>query len=47
LNTIIRQREVESGLSKGGLTAKVGKLDEGDNAFAAFRSRLSAVVENG
>jgi|GEM_PF-145462 len=47
LNTIIRQREADAGLHKGGLVSKIGKLDEGESAFAAFRNRMNAVVENG
>ena len=47
VNTVIRQREADTGLHKGGLTAKVGKLDEGDNAFASFRKRMDAALENG
>ena len=48
VNTIIRQREVEGGLVKGSLAAKVGKLDESQSAFAAFRERFNAApAENG
>jgi len=45
INTVIRQREEESGLHKGGLASKVGKLDEGESAFAAFRARMNAALE--
>lgn len=47
VNTVIRQREAETGLHKGGLASKVGKLDEGDSAFAAFRKRMTIALENG
>jgi large subunit ribosomal protein L29 len=47
VNTLIRMREADAGLHKGGLVAKIGKLDGGQSAFAAFRDRLSAAVENG
>ena len=47
VNTVIRERERAVGLHKGGLAAKIGKLDEGDSAFAAFRNRLSGTAENG
>ncbi len=45
INTVIRQREAESGLHKGGLASKVGKLEEGESAFAAFRARMNAALE--
>jgi len=45
VNTVIRERELDEGLTKGSLAATVGKLDAGDSAFAAFRKRMSAVAE--
>ena len=47
VNTVIRQREADTGLHKGGMASKIGKLDDGASAFAAFRNRMNAVVENG
>lgn len=47
VNTVIRQREAATGLHKGGLISSVGKLDEGGSAFAAFRKRMNAALENG
>lgn len=45
VNTVIRERELEGNLVKGSLASSVGKLDDGDSAFAAFRKRMSAVAE--
>lgn len=37
VETIIREREREQSIGKGGLALSVGKLDSEDSAFAAFR----------
>ncbi len=42
VNTVIRERERERGLSTGGLAAAVGKLDPEETAFAAFRKRFGS-----
>ena len=47
VNTLIRERERVAGLHKGGLAAKIGKLEDGDSAFTTFRNRLGGVAENG
>lgn len=47
VNTVIRQREADAGLHRGALVSKIGKLDEGQSAFAAFRNRMNAAAENG
>lgn len=40
LNTVIREREQERGLHKGGLAAAVGALGTDENAFSAFRKHM-------
>ena len=40
VNTLIRQRELERELGKGGLERAVGKLDTEETAFAAFRKAM-------
>ena len=42
VNTVIRERERERGLSQGGLALAVGKLDPAETAFAAFRKRFGS-----
>lgn len=40
VNTLIRQRELERELGKGGLEREIGKLDSDETAFAAFRKAM-------
>ena len=40
VNTVIRERENEQGLHKGGLDAAIGKLDASESAFSAFRKHM-------
>ena len=47
VNTIIREREHDQNLPKGGLLGAVGGLDSSQSAFAAFRRAMGAGGENG
>ncbi len=40
VNTLIRERETERNLGKGGLDREVGSLDANETAFAAFRRAM-------
>ncbi len=42
VNTLIRQRELERDLGKGGLEREVGPLDSEETAFASFRKAMGA-----
>ncbi len=45
VNTIVRQRELEQGLRKGGLSEQVGPLGAEGGVFAAFRKFMGQSAE--
>jgi len=45
VSTIIRDREREKGLTRGGLRVSVGKLDSSQSAVAAFRKFMGRKTE--
>ena len=47
VNTLIRERELERSLSKGGLEREVGSLEGEGAVSAAFRRHMGHTGENG
>ncbi len=47
VNTLIRERELEKSLSKGGLEREVGSLEDEGAVAAAFRRHMGHAGENG
>ncbi len=47
VNTIVRERELEKELSKGGLEREVGSLDVEGSIAAAFRRHMGHTSEDG